>query len=251
MQLRHAGMRTATAGAIAVLSVLVAGVGIATASNGGSLVLGGHNAATRTTTLSDNKGTPLALVAKKGKAPLSVNSDGLVKNLNAGELGGLTAGSLSSGTTSQLKFSLLAVSSGDGVGVGLRPPTTGKHPSFRYTSIFNTKRLAAGNYQVNASVLGEGICVAGTTPPTSITKTYNYALLIQSSGTEGSINTTVRATKGQEIHLFCAGSTPPSPPATLGGLIIGGGMNVDRVQSLTAGQNASPDTAVGSLLRRK
>jgi hypothetical protein len=250
MQLRQAGIRTASAGAIAVLSVLVAGVGIATASNGGSLVLGGHNAATHTTTLSDKNGTPLALVAKKGKAPFSVNSNGLVKKLNAGELGGLTAGALSNGTTSELRFTLLSALGGSAVGVGL-PETTGTStPTFHYKSIFNTKRLAAGNYQVNASVFGEGICAAGTQPPASLASSENY-LLIVGTGGASSLDTVVAARKGQEIHLYCAGVSTDTPSTGLGGVIVGGGMNVDRVQTLITGPHAAPDSAVGSLLRKK
>ena len=102
--------RSAAAGAIGMLCVVVGGIGIATATNGGSLVLGQSNSATHTTTLKDTKGSPLSLVTKKSKPPLTVNSKALVKNLNAGELGGLSATQLSTGSGVQFKINLQSAS---------------------------------------------------------------------------------------------------------------------------------------------
>lgn len=81
----------AVVGAIGVLSVVVGGLGVATAANGGSLVLGHSNSATKTTTLKDKRGTPLALVGKASKPPLKVNSSKQVAHLNASLVGGLSA----------------------------------------------------------------------------------------------------------------------------------------------------------------
>jgi hypothetical protein len=56
----------AAVGAIGLLSLTIAGAGIAAAANGGSLILGHSNTATATTTLRDSHGTPLSLVATHG-----------------------------------------------------------------------------------------------------------------------------------------------------------------------------------------
>ncbi|HEX3823439.1 MAG TPA: hypothetical protein VHV79_03110 [Mycobacteriales bacterium] len=250
MTLANSGIRAASAAVIGVLAIAVGGAGIATAANGGSLVLGSHNSETHTTTLTDHSGTPLALIAKKGKAPFTVNSNGLVKKLNAGELGGLTAGTLSSGTTSELKYSLLGLLGGGGLGIGLPEPSGSTSiPTLHYKSIFNTKKLAAGIYQVNASVFGEGICAAGTKPPASIASVENFLLLIDPA--PSSLNTVLKAKKGQEIHVYCAGISSDTPSTGLGGIVIGGGMNVQRVQSSITGQHAAANSVFGGLLRKK
>jgi hypothetical protein len=83
------------AGAIGVLCLAVGSLGVATAANGGSLILGHRNTATKTTTLTDKHGTPLSLVGKKSKPPLKVNSSKRVKHLNASLLGGESASTLS------------------------------------------------------------------------------------------------------------------------------------------------------------
>lgn len=100
--------RGAVAGAIGGLVLAAGGIGVATAVNGGSLILGSSNSATHTTTLKDTSGTPLSLITKKSKPPLKVSSHALVKNLNSGELGGLTAGSLSTGSSAHLKINLFS-----------------------------------------------------------------------------------------------------------------------------------------------
>jgi hypothetical protein len=46
---------------------LAGGLGVATATNGGSLNLGHRNKATSTTTLADRQGIPLSLVGKKSE----------------------------------------------------------------------------------------------------------------------------------------------------------------------------------------
>jgi hypothetical protein len=79
---------------IGAVAVSVGGVGVAVAANGGSLVLGHTNRATSLTRLDDPKGTPLALTAGHGAAPLTVNSSKQVAHLNASLLGGDSASSL-------------------------------------------------------------------------------------------------------------------------------------------------------------
>jgi hypothetical protein len=79
---------------IAVGALVVAFGGTAVAANGKPGRLGHTNKATRTTTLSDRKGTPLALVAKKGRPPLSVSGNTTeVPGLDASLLGGLASSS--------------------------------------------------------------------------------------------------------------------------------------------------------------
>jgi hypothetical protein len=90
----HFPGRAVAAGAIGTLCLAVGSIGVATASNGGSLKLGHSNTATKTTTLKDTHGTPLKLKGDKSKAPLKVNSQVVVKKLNAGLVDGFTAGGL-------------------------------------------------------------------------------------------------------------------------------------------------------------
>lgn len=70
-----------------ILTVAIGG-GTAVATNGVSLVVGRSNTAKATTTLSDSKGTPLSLTAKKGTPPLKVSNTVKVKNLDSDLLDG-------------------------------------------------------------------------------------------------------------------------------------------------------------------
>jgi len=74
-----------------VLVLVLGGAGGAGAANGGSFLLGKANAETAKASLSNSQGTPLALSAPPGKAPLAVSRNTLVKNLNAEYLGGLSS----------------------------------------------------------------------------------------------------------------------------------------------------------------
>ena len=79
-----------------VVSALVVGAaavpaGSAVAATAKAVLLGKANSATTTTTITNSKGTPLALNAKKGTAPLKVNSTVVVPNLNADRLDGLSS----------------------------------------------------------------------------------------------------------------------------------------------------------------
>jgi hypothetical protein len=126
-----------TVGAIGVLSLTVASMGIATAANGGSLVLGHANTATKTTTLKDKKGTPLALVGKKSKPPLTVNSSKQVAHLNASLLGGQSATGLAT--------------SGSAAVFGINGDITLSQGNTDATLIASTTKLSAGTYFLSAS----------------------------------------------------------------------------------------------------
>jgi hypothetical protein len=126
-----------TVGAIAALSLAVAGVGIATAANGGWLTLGRANTATRTTTIKDPKGTPLALVGNKAKPPLTVSSSKQVPHLNASLLGGLSATGLAT--------------SDSGSSFGPDDDIPLAEDNAPPTFVVGTKELAPGTYFVSAS----------------------------------------------------------------------------------------------------
>jgi hypothetical protein len=71
---------------------VVAMSGTAVAATGGDFILGKANKATRVTSLSDSRGTALALSAAGGKPPLTVSNSTQVANLNASYLDGDRAG---------------------------------------------------------------------------------------------------------------------------------------------------------------
>jgi hypothetical protein len=75
------------AGAIAAM---VIGSGSAYAANGGTLILGHKNSATKLTTLKNSKGTALKLTSRRGTAPLAVNSGAKVANLNSDKVDGVS-----------------------------------------------------------------------------------------------------------------------------------------------------------------
>jgi len=134
---------------IGTLALVVGGVGVATAANGGSLVLGHNNKATRTTTLTDKHGTPLALVGKASKPPLAVNSSKQVAHLNASLLGGRPASQLGP----HAYVGHFNAPSSDGVAVSL----DFDHP----TQLAATSVLPAGTYLVSATenILGHSNAV--------------------------------------------------------------------------------------------
>lgn len=68
--------------------MLLLGTGSAVAATGGKFITGRTNTATTTTTIKDTKGTPLSLVGKSGRPPLTVNSNTKVARLNADLLDG-------------------------------------------------------------------------------------------------------------------------------------------------------------------
>lgn len=90
-------VRSLSPAAVAVaLALGVGGAGIADAATGGAFILGRANQETSPATLTNTRGTPLALSAPAGRPPLAVNRRALVKNLNAQFVGGLGAAQLQS-----------------------------------------------------------------------------------------------------------------------------------------------------------
>jgi hypothetical protein len=143
------------AGVIGALSVTVAGLGVATAANGGSLILGQSNSATSTTSLTDRHGTPLSLIGSHSKPPLSVNSSKRVAHLNASLLGGQPARALATN------------------GSGVQTPWLNVLKVFRAistdptaaTEVASTGRLTPGTYYLSASVnaFNKGLATDATT----------------------------------------------------------------------------------------
>jgi hypothetical protein len=254
MAISRTGARTAAAGAIGVLTIITAGAGIATAANGGSLVLGSSNSATGTTTIADKGSTPLSLVTKKGKAPLKVNSNGLVANLNASELGGLTAKSLSSGSTSSLVLSpqalanefLKAESGGGGgsdtfKGVGLPAPKTGTtSETVKPVKVLSTAKLAAGTYQVFGSFDAlAAVCWVG---PSSAVTAQNSVLALTLAGT---LQTTLKLAKPGVINAYCAAISPASggpAPGVNTGVFVNGSLTALHLVSARAGTHVPAKT---------
>ncbi|MCW2854742.1 MAG: hypothetical protein JWR52_357 [Marmoricola sp.] len=85
--------------AIGAVAALVLGSGTAYAATGGKFILGSSNTATKTTILTNSRGTALSLKSKAGTASLAVNSPTKVTNLNADRLDNLdsTSFALASG----------------------------------------------------------------------------------------------------------------------------------------------------------
>jgi hypothetical protein len=154
MKVRQLFSRGIAVGGIGALALTAGGLGIATAANGGSLVLGHHNTATKTTTLTDKHGTPLALVGKKTKPPLKVNSSKQVAHFNASLLGGLSAAQLNSGSAGQIPVA-----------------TDLTIPNGSETLVSQTSVLSKGTYYMNASTLlvgsDGGFCYIGTSDDSS------------------------------------------------------------------------------------
>jgi hypothetical protein len=158
----------AAVGAIGLLSLTIAGAGIAAAANGGSLILGHSNTATSTTTLRDSHGTPLSLVGKASAPPLKVSSSKQVNHLNASLLGGESAAQLAThGSGAQLPDSY----SGESL-------TTDNAAS---TKIAATSELSPGTYFVSASAAVYDSTTAGDY--CFVGKTANARSSLQASAT--------------------------------------------------------------------
>ncbi len=76
---------------VALTALVVAMSGTAVAATGGTLILGKSNKATSVTSLSNGKGTALALSSGDGKPALTVSSTDQIPKLNASLLGGKPA----------------------------------------------------------------------------------------------------------------------------------------------------------------
>jgi hypothetical protein len=77
--------------AAGAVTALLLGGGTAVAATGGSFILGRSNAETTTSTLTNSRGTALALNAKAGTPALRVNNTVKVPNLNADTVDGLNS----------------------------------------------------------------------------------------------------------------------------------------------------------------
>jgi hypothetical protein len=119
----------------AVVALVIGGASGAGAATTAFLVLGRANHETSTASLANSRGTPLALSAGRNKAPLAVNNNKLVKNLNAQYVGGLN--------------SLQLVTGGD----AMTADGTHEPISIGYPVVDTTGPLLAGTYYVTASAL--------------------------------------------------------------------------------------------------
>jgi hypothetical protein len=115
-------------------AVIVGGANLAAyAANGGTLLLGHKNSATKTTTLKNSKGTALSLKSKTGKAPLKVSNSEKITKLNADQLDGL-----------------------DGAALQNRPYVISLSGSVAAAAIsFSITGVPAGDYQVTYNVSGQ------------------------------------------------------------------------------------------------
>jgi hypothetical protein len=118
---------------VVTVALIFGGAGLAGAATGGAFLLGRSNSETSAATLSNSRGTPLSLSAPKNKAPLAVNRNVMVRNLNAQYVGGLSASALK--PTGSYGMDAEAISL----------PSTG------YTEVATTGTLAAGTYYVTAT----------------------------------------------------------------------------------------------------
>jgi hypothetical protein len=128
-----------TAATAVAVAVILGGAGVAGASNGRAFILGRHSSESSTATLAHSKGTPLSLSAPQHQAPLKVNRNVEVKNLNSQYVGGLSAASLKTagGTGS--------VAPNSDIQLG--------HDTF--TKVARTGSIPAGTYYVQAAAEGD------------------------------------------------------------------------------------------------
>lgn len=139
MNLRHLAVAVralSPAAAFALtLAALLGATGIADgAVSSGAFILGRSNTESATASLASSKGAPLALSAPKNTAPLVVDRNTMVKNLNANAVGGLGSGLTLSGADSFLKVETNQAVTGD-----------------VYTQVAGTPKLKAGTYYVTAT----------------------------------------------------------------------------------------------------
>jgi hypothetical protein len=229
MKARQLAGRSAAVIAVGALCLAAGGIGIAAATNGGSLVLGGSNAETRTTMLKNTGGIPLSLLAKKGAAPLAVNSKKLVKNLNASELGGLTAAQLK--TTGSAAQMLTTFNSSTPNQVIL-PELASSTPPFVWNPVMivSTAKLAAGSYLVTATATGgEAACWVGTAAGPSAAHQLGLAQEGSSAVTQ-----VVKVSKGQRINEYCSDISTSQT-----GTIVGAGITALRVSSVSVGKTGT------------
>jgi hypothetical protein len=226
MAIRQFGARSAVVSGIGVLIVMVGGLGVATAANGGSLTLGHSNTTTKTTTIKDSHGTPLSLVGKTSKPPLKVNSSTQVPHLNSSLLGGLSSTQLATAGSSART----------GVNLGLSIDTSP-------TMVAQTAVLSPGTYYVLASALLEssvgGFCYVGTSDDPSTALQWGGA---DGSSTADTIHTQaneslpVVVTSSERIGEYCESNSESGDLANAGIVAI-------KVANDAPGTAATVDTS--------
>jgi hypothetical protein len=195
-------------GAIGALALTVGSLGVATAANGGSLVLGHKNTATKTTTLTDKKGTPLSLVGKTSKPPLTVNSSKQVSKLNASLLDGKSASAIATAGAA------VAEAVGGTAGVGVHENATGGSEAISAsqattTLIASLGSLPAGTYfmqsstETNESGTAGTFCYIGTTENPSDGFNYGQAASSTAGFATESVSTTVTLTTPTTVGSYC------------------------------------------------
>jgi hypothetical protein len=228
--------RGLAAGAIGVLTVAVGSIGIATAANGGSLTIGHANTATSTTSLKDTHGTPLSLVAGKGKAPLAVNSKTLVKHLNADELDGLSASRL--GVTASGAQAFARFGSGPSPSFIVLPIATGKNfAGVTPVAIAKTAKLAAGTYFVSASAFVEtALCWVS---PVKTKGSDVYGASASPAAVQSvAITQVFTLKKATSLTLFCGGLEPNAGHS--GGGVIDQSLVAVKISHYASGLAVTP-----------
>jgi hypothetical protein len=122
------------------LALIIGAAGFADAATGGTFILGKANSENTTATLGDSKGTPLSLQAPAGRAPLAVNRNIQVNNLNAQYVDGMTAAQLQSNG-----------------GAGITITNEGIPISPDQIEIASTGPLPAGTYAVSATAFIDAV----------------------------------------------------------------------------------------------
>ena len=171
-------------------ATLLGGTGIAGAAAGRAFILGRSNAETATAKLSDSRGTPLSLSAPRNKAPLAVNRSVMVKNLNAQNVGGLSA--------SSVKFT-----GGDGIAapnadIALEHNTN--------VQVAGTGPLPAGTYYVTATALID-LTVGDFEGQCSIFKNHGFAGGVGggdgTSFVQAAESAAIQLTSGSTLQEYC------------------------------------------------
>jgi hypothetical protein len=188
---RARGIKSLSPSAIVVaVSLLVGGAGFADAATGGNFILGKANKESATASLSDSKGTPLALSAPAGKAPLAVNRNVMVSNLNAQYVGGLTANGLATG------------------GEGFTMPETNAPINNSLTVVASTGPLAAGTYYVTATAFisvasGDSYAECSIVKDSDTSHPYSYGGAQQTGLIQAAETAAVTVVTGDTLKEVC------------------------------------------------
>jgi hypothetical protein len=168
------------------LALVLGGAGGAAAANGGNFLLGKANTETATASLANSKGTPLSLTAPAGKAPLAVNRNTMVTNLNAQYTGGFTGTQLEATGGENSNFTTIPIGSTPTV-----VANTGPLPNGAYVVIATAQmQIAAGD--------GAGFCTIdrGSAPDTPLSNS--------GGGAQAAATTTVVVSAGDSLVEECS-----------------------------------------------